>query len=75
MRSEPSIARTADGASGALRLQRRRSLGGGRQRLFAPGRGRAREEAAAAIVISAKIEAEIAVLSRDERHELSPRWG
>ena len=46
---------------------------GERQRLFATGRGQGQAEGAAAVVISAKIEAEIAVLSRDEREDYLAR--
>ena len=63
-------ARPADLDAGALRLQRRRGL---RRRPATRSRARSRrarkQEGAGCVVISAKIEAEIAVLPREERAE------
>ena len=63
------FARPADLGAGALRVQRRGGVGGDRQRARRKVEARAKEEGAVAVVISAKIEAEIAVLSREERAE------
>ena len=75
-RSEPaSRAAAPDLQAGALRLQRRRGVGRQRQRLFAGGRGARPAEGAACVVISAKIEAEIAGLPPADRDEfLAEIW-
>ena len=61
--------------AGALRLQRRGRLGGERQRLLASGVRTAAKEGAVAVVISAKIESEIATLSREERADFLETLG
>ena len=53
----------------ALCLQCRGSLGGRRQRLLGEVAERAKAEGAAAVVVSAKIESEIAVLPREEQKD------
>ena len=61
------VARPAVVEAGALCLQRRRGVGRQGQRLFRPGREQAAKEGAAAVVVSAKIESEIAVLPQAEQ--------
>ena len=70
-----SHARVADRDAGALRLQRRRSLRRRRQRIFGTVEARAKAEGAAVVVISAKIEAEIArLVAATNAANISPPW-
>ena len=65
----------ADLQAGAVRLQRRGRFGEGRQQLLRQVFEHARKEGAVAVVISAKIESEIATLSREERAEFLDTLG
>ena len=60
------FARPADLGAGALCLQRRGSVGRNRQCVLEKGRGSPKKEDAVAVVISAKIESEIAMLPAEE---------
>ena len=64
---QPFTARPVHVDPGALCLQCRGGGGRDRQRLLAQGGGARQSEGAATVVISAKIESEIAVLSREDR--------
>jgi ribosome-binding ATPase YchF (GTP1/OBG family) len=68
-------ARPADVEAGALRLQCRGGSAATATSYFEAGFERAKKEGAVAVVISAKIESEIATLSREERAEFLDTLG